>query len=224
MVGSGALVFAVWGYVIAHYRLDRDVGAQVEINPALVAFILGEQEAAVVGAIEKLCQPDPKSRTKEADGRRLVKIGQFSYQVVNGAKYTAIRNEEARREQNREAQRRRRSGTPIQGKRGRPLKGEREYLKALDRGDEVEADRIAAGEVRVSAENVSDVSEVVPAAHPGTGDLLCPEVSPSVASSVSGEQHDSPEKMRPSEPDSRLVPVESESDGEEISLEVAPEE
>lgn len=106
MIGSGSPVFAVWSYVIANMMPDREVGTQVELNPKLLAFILGETEATVIGAIEKLCAPDNHSRTKEKDGRRLIRLGEFSYQVVNGAKYRDIRDEATRREQNRAAQER----------------------------------------------------------------------------------------------------------------------
>jgi hypothetical protein len=101
MVGSGAVIYAVWGYVIANMRPDKKVGAQVELNPKLLAFIIGETEKEITEAIVRLCAKDDRSRTKEEEGRRLVKLGEFDYQVVNGAKYAAIRNEEERREANR---------------------------------------------------------------------------------------------------------------------------
>lgn len=108
MVGAGALVFAVMGYVIANMRPDEEVGAQVELNPKLIAMILGEKESDVQETINFLCNQDPNSRTPEEGGRRLVKLGQFDYRVVNGAKYVAIRNEEERRAYNRDAKRRQR--------------------------------------------------------------------------------------------------------------------
>lgn len=123
MVGSGAIVFAVMGYVIANYKLDRVVGAQVDLNPQLLAFILGEKQEDVQKAIEMLCSPDPNSRTKDNEGRRLVQLGQFTYKVVNGAKYTAIRNAEERREYNRKKQSEYRSR-----KRSKPLPGEAGFL------------------------------------------------------------------------------------------------
>lgn len=104
MVGSGAVVFAVWGYVIAKMEPDRVVGAQVSLNAKLLEAIIGEPEAEITKAIAFLCSPDESSRTKAEDGRRLVRLGEFDYQVVNGAKYRAIRDDEKRREQNREAQ------------------------------------------------------------------------------------------------------------------------
>lgn len=98
MVGKGALTFAVWGYVIAMMRPDRVVGAQVELNPKLLDTILGEPEAEIIEVINRLCEPDPESRTKTEGGRRLVRLGQFSYRVVNGQHYRQIRTEEERRE------------------------------------------------------------------------------------------------------------------------------
>lgn len=109
MVGAGSPVFAVWGYVIANMRADKEVGAQVDLNPVYLGMVLGESPEVVVEVIEKLCGPDPRSTSKEEEGRRLIRMGEFSYRVVNGAKYMAIRNEEERREYNRLAKRRQRS-------------------------------------------------------------------------------------------------------------------
>lgn len=105
MVGSGSPTFAVWGYVIANMRADEEVGAQVELNPKLLAFILGEKQEVVEEVIAHLCAPDPGSTSKEKEGRRLVRMGEFAYQVVNGAKYMSIKNEEARREYFRDKKR-----------------------------------------------------------------------------------------------------------------------
>lgn len=127
MIGAGAIVFAVMGYVIAKQQPDKKVGSQVHLNSKLLAPILGETEGDVEKAIEYLCGPDDESTTKKAEGRRLIKIGQFSYQVVNGAKYLAIRDEETRRAQNREAQRRYRM-------KGKPLPGEDAYIKGVENG------------------------------------------------------------------------------------------
>ena len=115
MVGSGAIVFAVWGYVIANQEPDKAVGSQVTINPAVLAAILGEPQDAVERAIIRLCSPDPKSTTKKEEGRRLIKIGEFDYQVVNGRKYLKIRDEDARRAQNRDAQQRKRDRDKLPG-------------------------------------------------------------------------------------------------------------
>lgn len=115
MVGKGALMFAVMGYVIANVRPDKIVGGQVELNPILLAAIFGESVTDIQKAIDALCSPDPTSRSKDEEGRRLVRLGQFDYRVVNFKKYFAIRNEEIRREQNRVAQARFREKTHRRG-------------------------------------------------------------------------------------------------------------
>ena len=96
MVGAGINVFAVWNYIIAKAR----VGA-VEINPKLLAFTLGGKEEDVVAALDFLQQPDPLSRSKEEEGRRLVKDGQFQYRIVNWEFYQTLRNAVDRREYNK---------------------------------------------------------------------------------------------------------------------------
>jgi hypothetical protein len=106
MIGAGFGPYAVMGYVISNQQPDKTVGFQVELNPKLLAAIFGEEESTVEKAIEFLCNPDPKSRTPAEEGRRLVRLGQFAYRVVNGIAYAHLRNEEQRREQNRAAQER----------------------------------------------------------------------------------------------------------------------
>jgi hypothetical protein len=96
MVGAGINVFAVWNYIITKAR-----GGAVEINPRLLAFTLGGKEDEVVAALEFLQQPDPISRSKDCEGRRLIKDGQFQYRVVNWEKYQEIKNAADKREYNR---------------------------------------------------------------------------------------------------------------------------
>lgn len=100
MFGAGTDVFALWGYVIAH-----TVDSTVELNPPLVAAILGTTPVQIQAAIEKLCEPDPHSRNPELEGRRLVKEGQFQYRVTSHHIYRDIRNTEDKRAYNRDRQR-----------------------------------------------------------------------------------------------------------------------
>lgn len=104
MIGAGPVPFALMPYVIANSVPDEAVGGHVELNPKLLATIFGCSEQAVEEAIEFLCAPDPKSRSPEEGGRRLIRLGPYDYRVVNYAKYKAIKDEEQRREQNRVAQ------------------------------------------------------------------------------------------------------------------------
>lgn len=101
MVGSGADVFAVWGYVISHTGPD----ALVELNPTLISVQIGMPVENVVAAIDFLCQPDPKSRSKNKKGRRLLKLGEFLYEVPNYLHYRSIKDNVARREANKKYQR-----------------------------------------------------------------------------------------------------------------------
>jgi hypothetical protein len=96
MVGAGINVFAVWSYIITKCR--RGV---IEINPKLLAFTLGGTEQEIVDALNFLQKPDPNSRSKKEDGKRIVKDGQFQYTVVNWDHYDKIRSEDDRREYNR---------------------------------------------------------------------------------------------------------------------------
>lgn len=139
MVGAGAVVFALMGYVIANQRPDRIAGAQVELNPKLLATILGEPEDKVRQAIEFLCSPDPHSRSKDEEGRRLIRLGEFDYRVVNGPHYRKILDEEARREYNRLAKQKERLL-----KKGHPLPGENAFVAALKDGrPQEELDRMS---------------------------------------------------------------------------------
>ena len=100
MLGAGAHVFAVWGYVIAH-----TTDSQVELNPKLLAHVLGMRESEVEAALAYLCKPDLDSRNPEHEGRRLLKIGQFAYRVVSHSIYRAMRTNDDKREYDRIKQR-----------------------------------------------------------------------------------------------------------------------
>jgi hypothetical protein len=63
-------------------------------------MILGTTEAEVQHAIDYLTAPDPNSRSRAADGARLVKVGQFAYHVPNWEHYRAIMNAADKREYN----------------------------------------------------------------------------------------------------------------------------
>lgn len=99
MIGSGLNVFAVWNYVIAKTR--RGV---IELNPELLAFILGCDAKEIQSAITFLCSPDKRSRSKDHGGRRLIQEGEYQYRVVNWKMYDGIKSEADRREYNRRKQ------------------------------------------------------------------------------------------------------------------------
>jgi hypothetical protein len=97
LLGSGPIVISVWSYVIAHA-----VNGAVELNPLLIATVIGGiTPEQVQVAIDELCAPDPKSRSKNEGGRRLVREGEYQYRVVNHAAYRKMRDNTELREYNR---------------------------------------------------------------------------------------------------------------------------
>lgn len=112
MFGKPAIVFAVWGYVIATQRPSRKDGeCYVELNPTLLSATFSTTIEEVLSAIRLLSEPDKASRSKEDGGRRLFCMetelhpGPMQFRVVNGARYRAMRDEEERRVYLREAKR-----------------------------------------------------------------------------------------------------------------------
>lgn len=104
MMGAGPWVFALWPYIIAN--CDRN--GFVELNPRLIAAKIGGNVNDAKQAIAYLESPDPESRSKEEDGRRIIREGEFMYRIVNHQKYRDIRKQEDRRAQNRAASQKRR--------------------------------------------------------------------------------------------------------------------
>jgi len=96
MFGSGFSVFAVWNYALA----NADKQGSVEMNPKLLAAVLGGPVEEVALALEVLLDVDTASRSKAEAGRRLIRTGEYSYRIVNHAVYMAIRNADDRRAYN----------------------------------------------------------------------------------------------------------------------------
>jgi hypothetical protein len=188
MVGAGCPTFAVWSYVITKMRADRDVGAQVDLNPVLLSAVLGEKVEVLEKVIEKLCRPDAKSRSPDKEGRRLVRLGQFSYQVVNGAKYIAIRNKDEQRRSDRERKKRERAKPSGNGA---PLAGEKAYERILETEGQAAADKFMESMSSSSTSNeeakVNTVEIRKAVAMSGT---MSPE--PTSPHNHEGEQGDSP--------------------------------
>lgn len=131
MVGAGAVVFALMGYVISHQDYDRATNQWfVRLNPMLLGTVLGEKPEDVEKAIHFLCKEDKNSTSKIEHGRRIVPIGNgtMEYRVVNGEKYQEMRQYEERKEYNREMQKKYRQRTKEQLAKQGPLPGEIENL------------------------------------------------------------------------------------------------
>lgn len=144
MIGAGSAYFAVWGYVISHMKPDRRHGMWVELNPSLIAFVLGEKVEVITEVIERMEKPDERSRSQEEGGRKLMRLGEYAYRVVNGLKYRRIRDEDERRDYQRNWVRNKRA----KGKSSKPLPGEVEYERAYESGASAsELDRMAEPKV-----------------------------------------------------------------------------
>ena len=144
MRGKGSPFFAVWGYIISHMKPNGKPATEmlVDLNPEIIAFLLGEKKEVVESKIREMCGPDEKSRTPDMDGRKLVKRGEYAYLVVNGLTYRRIRNEEERNEYQRVKQaeyraKRRKTHTADDGRRKR-------FVKAFGDGDREKCDAIAS--------------------------------------------------------------------------------
>ncbi len=109
MVGSGLHVFAVWGYIIANTEKD----GHIELNPAILAAILGCSKKEIEAAIQVLTAPDSNSRSKKADGRRLIQEAAFLYFVPTYSDYREIRDDEDRKNYMREYMREYRKKEPV---------------------------------------------------------------------------------------------------------------
>ena len=110
MVGAGVHVFAVWAYALAHVR-----EGMVEINPRLVAAILGTTTNRVQKALEYLQQPDPDSRFTEHNGQRLIHQGAHAYLMPAHEHYQKLATEKDRREYMRNYMREYRNEKQIEG-------------------------------------------------------------------------------------------------------------
>lgn len=101
MMGAGSSVFALWAYILA----NKNQFGELEININLVSVQLGDTKENVQNALNYLLQPDPESRTKTDDGRRLIHKGAYLYFVVNSEKYRSVNDVNKRQQYLREKKR-----------------------------------------------------------------------------------------------------------------------
>jgi hypothetical protein len=129
MVGLPPEAWCIWHYCIAKNRFGI-----VELNPKILGFIHGITEKDAERGISILCAPDPKSRSKAEEGRRLIREGEYQYRMVNWEVYDRIKSEDARREYNRLKQAEHRAKK--RATRNVPTMSERLYEKAVADGVE----------------------------------------------------------------------------------------
>jgi len=93
----------MWITMLASADAHGHVTGSIPGMAAMARMSLSEAEQS----IEALCAPDPYSRSKKHEGKRLIEAD-GGWLIVNYAKYRQNRDPEKRREQNREAKRRQR--------------------------------------------------------------------------------------------------------------------
>lgn len=151
MVGAGSVVFAVWGFVVANCK-----DGSVEVNPKLLSMILGETQENIEKALEYLCAPDPNSRSKAEEGRRMVKNGSFLYDVPNHSNYRKILNDDERREYFREKKREQR---------------ERDVKTVKDKSKTVkDMSKMSNVSTQAEADSEGEAEELKPPSPPSSGD------------------------------------------------------
>jgi hypothetical protein len=94
MMGAGAHVIAVMAYAIS---AAKPPDGDVELNPKLLAVLIGEPEERMVDAIAYLESPDPRSRSQNDQGKRLIRKGSFLFTLVNWKTHRAGFDEETRK-------------------------------------------------------------------------------------------------------------------------------
>jgi len=78
------------------FIVERNSG-EFEGTTEWIAGTLRMEEEDVRMALEVLQRPDPHSNSKEEGGRRIIKIGEYRYRVVNHGKYLERAQADARR-------------------------------------------------------------------------------------------------------------------------------
>ena len=115
----------------------------VDKHPRAIADECGISVERVEIALLNLEAPDAESRSPELNGCRIARIDEhrhWGWQIVNHAKYRAIRNEDERREQNRLAQDRFRNKRKHNSKRNKPASAGVIRASALSAHAEAEAE------------------------------------------------------------------------------------
>lgn len=99
-------LWALWVFLLAH----ADVDGFIEMTPEVISRRSGIPPDLVTAGLARLEAPDPRSRSRDHDGRRLEPIDDrgWGWRVVNYTAYRNLKDDDQRRRQNREAQARRR--------------------------------------------------------------------------------------------------------------------
>jgi len=103
-------------YTVRHVFMDllvlADPHGVVDMTPEAISRSTNVPLEIVLNALQKLSQPDPRSRSTEDDGRRIMLLDyhrDWGWQIVNFVNYHKIQDQNQRRQYFREYRRKRRS-------------------------------------------------------------------------------------------------------------------
>lgn len=115
-------------YELRHFFEDMlklaDVTGVVDMTPEAIARRINLPLERVLPLLDELARPDPKSRSKVKEGRRIVALDShrdWGWIIVNYQHYRSIRDEASRREYNRDAKQRERAKKKSRKQRSSPL-------------------------------------------------------------------------------------------------------
>lgn len=124
-------------YEVRHVFEDllklADIEGVVDMTPEAISRRTNVPLEKIQYGIAELSKADPKSRSHESGGKRLVPLDShrdWGWIIVNYAHYRALQDEESRRGYFRDAKRRQRAKL----KPSKPQKGELKYVKAFENG------------------------------------------------------------------------------------------
>lgn len=145
-------------YEVRHFFEDMlklaDVTGVVDITAEAISRRINLPIEKVLFGLGELMKPDPKSRSHDHEGRRLLALDShrdWGWQIVNYQHYRELKDEATRRLYFRDAKRRERARKKkgptkrdLERVRAENDSRQRRYEADIDRGDEAAADRTAA--------------------------------------------------------------------------------
>lgn len=97
LLKEGPVVVATFTLILA----SRDRYGETDLTPSAVAGLMRITEAEAERAFEVLSSPDPKSRNREHEGRRIIPTEDGRWQIVSSEKYQRRASREAAAERQR---------------------------------------------------------------------------------------------------------------------------
>lgn len=141
-------------YEVRHLFEDllklADIEGVVDMTTEAISRRINLPIGKVQFGLVELAKPDPRSRSHEHEGRRILPLDShrdWGWIIVNYQHYREIKDEEARRAYFRDAKRRERSKKPKISKKSLRAQNEareKRFREAMENGDDAMAERIVS--------------------------------------------------------------------------------